>query len=75
MKTLIIFLAMLGVACAAPNIIHAGPEKSAYAVILDTRIEGYFAKCDSVEILDIVREKREKYVGRAICHKYREYRK
>lgn len=74
MKTLIIFLSLLGIACASPKIIKAGPENSAYGVILDARIEGYFAKCDEVEILEIKRKKRRHYVGKAICHQYRKYK-
>ena len=60
---------LLLTSCAGPMIIRGGPEKTACGAALDLRIEGYFAECDDIKIIEITRQDDGRYVGTAECYK------
>lgn len=66
----LLFLLLL-TSCASYQIIRGGPEKTACGAALDLRIEGYFAGCDAVEVLEIIRKDREAYVSKGKCIKHK----
>jgi hypothetical protein len=64
----LLFLLLLS-SCAGPMIIRGGPETTACGAALDLRIEGYFAKCYSIKIIEITMQDDGTYIGKAECYK------
>ena len=65
----LISLAFILSSCASAIVIRSQPEATACGAAFGLKIEGYYAGCNDIRILEITR-KGNMYVGRAECIKW-----
>jgi hypothetical protein len=63
----LILLSLMLTACASMIIVRSHPEITACGAALGVRIEGYYAGCTNVTVIEVTRQSNGTYIGKGEC--------